>query len=99
MTMIRAVAEGSGANEPKQWRPVAVECFGCEANADGGSPHLHRAGCAGAVEHVADGRVVFAPEPLLCPAYEAVASNMPAELGISTSISSVETLSPRSIRT
>jgi hypothetical protein len=54
---------------------------------------------ARAVEHVADGRVVSLPSRCCAPAYDAVASNMPAELGISTSISSVETLSPRSIRT
>src|SRR5262245_38876352 len=77
-------------NDPKPCRLGAVECSGREAKVDGGSPRRHRAGCARAVEHAAR---------LTCPAYDPVASSMPAEFGISTSISSVETLSPRSIRT
>ena len=41
----------------------------------------------------------FGAELSTCPAYDPVASSTPAEFGISTSISSVETFSPRSMLT
>src|SRR5215475_2932917 len=54
-------------NDLKPRRLGAVECSGYEANVDGRSLYLHRAGCASAVEHVADTRARFGAELLTCP--------------------------------
>jgi hypothetical protein len=61
------------------------------------------AGCSRSIEiaaqHITDRRSRDNEDPYGRSAYDAAARSIPAEFGISTSISKVETLSPRSIRT